>query len=173
MKQTEGRNFTTSTLLLYQNSESESGSSSESNSELNSDSNSELVASGSVSKLNSDSDSTNTHSCPCFLFSPNTSLQSGNKEEKKCTEEDAKSTSCSLNFWHPPLRRRTFVFLAATFGRPPQRSSVVVTEEEKEKEQRFCQSRYPLHPIRKSSARQEQHKTTSNRRFEESIVGYL
>ena len=170
MKQNEGRNFTTSTLL-YQNSESESGSSSESNSELNSDSNSELVASGSVSKLNSDSDSTNTHSCPCFLFSPNTSLQSGNKEEKKCTKEDAKSTSYSLNFWHPPLRRQAFVFLAA-FGRPPQRSSVVVTEEEKEKE-RFCQSRYPLHPIRKSSARQEQHKTTSNRRFEESIVGYL
>jgi hypothetical protein len=66
-----------------------------------------------------------------------------------------------------------FVFLAATFGRPPQRSSVVVTEEEKEKEHRFCQSRYPLHPIRKSSARQEQHKTTSNRRFEESIEGYL
>jgi len=110
----------------------------------------------------------------CFLFSPNTSLQSGNKDEKKCTEEDGKSTSCSLNFWHPPLRRQeAFVFLAATFGRPPQRSSVGVTEEEKEKEQRFCQSRYPLHPIRKSSARQEQHKTTSNRRFEESIEGYL
>ena len=168
MKQTEGRNFTTSTLLLYQNSESESGSSSESNSELNSDSNSELVASGSVSKLNSDSDSTNTHSCPCFLFPPNTSLQSGNKEEKKCTEEDAKSTSYSLNFWHPPLLRQAFVFLVA-FGRPPQRSSVVVMEEEKE---RFC-PRYPLHPIRKSSARQEQHKTTSNRRFEESIEGFL
>jgi|TARA_B110000305_G_scaffold218190_1_gene258111 hypothetical protein len=43
--------------------------------------------------------------------------------------------------------------------------------EEKEKE-RFCQSRYPLHPIRKSSARQEQ-ETTSNRRFEESIAEYL
>jgi hypothetical protein len=97
-------------------------------------------------------------------------LQSGNKEEKKCTEEDAKSTSCSLNFWHPPLLRKAFVFLAA-FGRPPQRSWVVVMEEEKEKE-RFCQSRYPLHPIRKSSARREQ-QTTSNRRFEESIAGYL
>ena len=170
MKQTEGRNFTTSTLLLYQNSESESGSSSESNSELNSDSNSELVASGSVSKLNSDSDSTNTHSCPCFLSSPNTSLQSGNKEEKKCTEEDAKSTSYSLNFWqHPPLLRQTFVLLAA-FGWPQQRSWVVVMEE-KEKE-RFCQSRYPLHPIRKCSARREQ-QTTSNRRFEESIAEYL
>ena len=103
-------------------------------------------------------------------FSPNKQLpKAGNKEEKKCTEEDAESTSYSLNFWYPPLLRQAFVFLAA-FGRSPQRSWVVVMEE-KEKE-RFCQSRYPLHPIRKSSARQEQ-ETTSNRRFEESIAEYL